>query len=391
MTTTAVTNPASTFNTSPLTGAAYSPAPATLATAGSNGSASLTQGGALPNITTTQAQATTLPQFYQNYLSNIVNQGNVDLGGMSFAPTTANQTAAFGGVQDAANAYQPGLTTAGQTTTGALGLSAVNAATPNLTTGASNSGLAAASPYLAQATAPTTQNINQYMNPYTKNVVDQIGLLNQENIANTLSPAITSGAVGSGQFGSQRGAQALAGGIANADIAALAQQTAAQQAGYGQALTAAQAQAQNALTAGQTAGTLTQQQAANQITAGQTLGSLTNTQQANQLAAAQLQAAQAQQAQTAGLAGVNAEATLGAQQQAINQAQQNYPLTALQQYAGLLQGQTIPTATSQTYTGPIPGAYSASPLATAAATAATVAGVADAATKTANAYNALTN
>jgi len=353
MTTTAVTNPASTFNTSPLTGAAYSPAPATLATAGSPGSASLTQGGALPNITTTQQQATTLPQFYQNYLSNIVNQGNVDLSGMSSVANTANQTAAFGGVQNAANAYQPGLTTAGQTATGALGLNPVTAATANLSS--------------ATNVAP---QISSFMSPYTKNVVDQIGQLNQQNIAQNLSPQITSGAVGSGQFGSQRGAQALALGISNADTAALAQQAAAEQTGYGQALSAAQGQA------------------ANQLAAGQTLGSLTNTEQANQLAASQLQASQAQQAQTAGLAGVNAEASLGAQEQALNQAAVNYPITALQQYASLLQGQTIPTATSQTYTGPIPGAYSASPLSTALGTAATIAGVVN---TTANAANTINN
>jgi len=326
------------------------PTPITLATPASD-AGSATQGGALPNITTTQAQATSIPQFYQDYLNNIATQGATNLGNMAYSGPTTNQNAAFSGVQAAGQGFQPGLTQAGQTTQGALSLNGANAAQP----------------YLAQGTQASTQDINQYMNPYTKNVVDQIGLLNQQNIANTLSPAITSGAVGSGQFGSQRGAQALAGGIATADIAALAQQAAAEQSGYGQALTAAQ------------------QQRANQLAAGQTLGSLTNTQQANQLAGAQQQAAMAQQQQTDALAAINANATIGAQEQALNQAKVNYPMTALQQYGSLLQGQTIPTATSGTYTGPIPGAYSASPLATATGTAAALTGIlnsgADAASK----------
>ena len=319
---------------------AFTPTPATLATPGSSSDGSLTQGAPLPNITTTQGQATTLPQFYQDYLNNLTTQGSSALGNMQYAGPTANQQEAFSGVQAAGQGFQPGLTQAGQTTQGALGLNAPSAAQP----------------YLSQATSVAPQ-ISQFMDPYTQHVVNSIQALNQQNIAQNLSPAITGGAVGSGQFGSKRGAQALAEGIASADTAALAQEAAAEQTGYGQALTAAQGQA------------------ANQLAAGQSLGALTNTAQANQLAAAQQQAAQAQQQQTDALAAVNANSTIGAQQQAINQAQQNYPMTALQQYGALLQGQTIPTATSQTYTGPIPGAYQASPLATTAGTIATGAGI----------------
>lgn len=321
---------------------AFTPTPATLANAGSS-SGSATQGGALPNITTTQAQSTTLPQFYQDYLNTLTTQGASALGNMYSAPNTANQEAAFSGVQAAGQTYQPGLTQAGQTTQGALGLNAPGVAQPYLTQGTNVAG-----------------QIGQFMDPYTQNVVNSIQALNQQNIAQNLSPAITGGAVGSGQFGSQRGAQALAQGISSADTAALAQEAAAEQTGYGQALTAAQ------------------NQAANQLAAGQSLGALTNTQQANQLAAAQQQAAAAQQQQSDALAAINANATIGAQQQALTQAGINYPLTALQQYGSLLQGQTIPTATSQTYTGPIPGAYQTSPLSTALGVASTGAGIVNA-------------
>ena len=55
-------------------------------------------------------------------------------------------------------------------------------------------------------------------------------------------------------------------------------------------------------------------------------------------------------------------ATLGAQQQAIGQNAQLFPLQQLANEASLLRGYTIPTSQNATYTGPIPGAYAASPL-----------------------------
>jgi hypothetical protein len=373
----------------------------------------LTQGAPLPNITTTQQQATTLPQFYQDYLSKLTTQGGTALQGMSFAGPTANQTAAFTGVQNAANAYQPGLTAAGQTATNALGIDAARGASPYITqaTGAgtnpldqlnpyaraatATTGLQQANPYLQSAAQSSAGDISQYMNPYTQNVTDAIARQNKQNIADTLSPQITAGAVGSGQFGSQRGAQALAMGISAADQAALAQQSLVQQAGYNSALQASQQQKANQLAAGQTAGNLSQQQNsllanigtsagslqqgqnASLLNAAQIQGNLLNTGQQNQLAGAQLQGSLSNQAQANALTGVNAQATIGAQQQAINQAQNNYPITALQQYGSLMQGQTIPTATSSTYTGPIPGAYQTSPLSTALGVASTGAGILD--------------
>jgi hypothetical protein len=60
---------------------------------------------------------------------------------------------------------------------------------------------------------------------------------------------------------------------------------------------------------------------------------------------------------------VNALATLGAQQQQIDQGQSLFPLQVASNAAGILRGYTVPTSVNSTYTGPIPGAYSASPLA----------------------------
>ena len=61
------TNPLSQYGVTPVSN---SPAiPNTGATAGSPSGGSFTQGAALPNITTTQSQATAAPQFYTDYLN----------------------------------------------------------------------------------------------------------------------------------------------------------------------------------------------------------------------------------------------------------------------------------------------------------------------------------
>ena len=159
------------------------------------------------------------------------------------------------------------------------------AAQPYLNSGTATNGLSSANPYLTAGSQGAEQLIGNYMNPYTKDVVNQIGVANQQNIAQNLSPAITSGAVGSGQFGSQRGANALSLGISNANIGALSQQTQALQSGYAQALAAAQAQRTNQLTAGATAGQLQSQYNTNQVNAGNIAANAANQQATNALTA----------------------------------------------------------------------------------------------------------
>ena len=205
------------------------------------------------------------------------------------------------------------------------------------------------------------------MNPYTANVVDQIRLANQQNIQQNLSPGITAGAVGGGQFGSQRGANALALGISNANIGALGQQTAALQAGYSEALKAAQQQRLNQLNAGQTAGTLQNQANVNQVTAGQTAGNLAAQQGQLLRDVGTGQAALANQTQTQGLADVNALATLGGQQQAIAQNRQLAPLEILGKQASIMSGANLPTTVTSTMKG--------SPLSAIAGLGATAAGI----------------
>jgi hypothetical protein len=82
----------------------------------------------------------------------------------------------------------------------------------------------------------------------------------------------------------------------------------------------------------------------------------------NRLLASQQLGNLAGQTQALGLGDINALSTLGGQQQTIAQNEQLFPMQQLTNMSGLLRGYTMPTSTSSSYTGPIPGAYSASPL-----------------------------
>jgi hypothetical protein len=172
----------------------------------------------------------------------------------------------------------------------------------------------------------TADNINALMNPYTTNVVDEMERLQQQNIQRNVLPMLKAGFVGSGGLGSTRYANALGQTAADAQANLLGAQTGALSQGYKDAVQAALQQAQI-----QNQAAMTQGQLANiEATAGQT--------------------------------GLKTAMDLGAQEQAQRQAVINAPLTTATNAAQLLRGYTVPTSTAQEYKGPLPGAYSASPL-----------------------------
>lgn len=292
---------------------------------------SLTQGSQMPDVTTTQTQSTTTPSWYTDYLQNIANQGNTAADNAQFVGVQPMQQQSYDLAKSNVGNYQPTLNTA----TGALG-SAINSTSP----------LAAANPYLTSAANPTYNTVQNYMNPYTQQVVSQIGDLAQQNIMQNVAPQTNAGIVGSGQFGSQRGAQALGQTLANYGQQTTAAQTGALQKGYSDAMANAQAQA------------------ALQAQIGQTAGNLASAGQQNLNNSAQIGGQLATTTQNLGLGDVNALNTLGTQQQQIAQAEQLFPLQMAQAKAGLLQGAQIPTSSTSTYTGPIPGAYQNAPLST---------------------------
>ena len=258
----------------------------------------LTQGSPLPNITTTQGQTTTAPSWYTDYLSGLAsNVSNQTTGpnAAQYVGAQPLQQQAFQAAGALPGTYQP-------TVQQAIGL-------------ASDVG-----------NADIAGNVSKYMTPYTTNVVNALGDLGQRNISQFLAPQATAASVGSGQFGSKRGAevlgQAINTGLQNLNLT----QSQALQTGYGQALTAAQ------------------QEQAQKLAASNQLGNLATT------------------GQNLSLADINALSTLGGQQQTIKQNEQLFPLQTLNSGAAALRGYQIPTAVNSTYTGPIPGAYNASPL-----------------------------
>lgn len=180
---------------------------------------------------------------------------------------------------------------------------------------------------------------NNLMSPYIHNVVCAIGTLGEQNILNNIAPQATAGLVGSGQFGSTRGVGALGQTLANAGAQITGQQACALEKGYFQAQCAAEKEIQNELNAGNLMNTIANSTSALGINCENTL------------------------------------ATLGAQCQAIKQNAQCFALNEANKASGVLKGYTIPTAVSSTYCGPIPGAYNASPLSTAAGLAALAGGI----------------
>jgi hypothetical protein len=258
--------------------------------------ADLFQGSLLPSTTTTTSTQQTAPEFYTNYLQDVANLGQnaVQQGGVAgFGPL---QQQAFNMAPSTAFSGQ-GAATQAQALTGAAGTTS----------------------------APSI--INDYMNPYTGKVVDEMARLQQQNLQRNVLPTIAGGGVGTGSFGSRRQQQALGQSLADMQANLTGQQYGALNTGYQNAMQSAQADLNRQLQAGQGMSNVAQQQY--QIGSG----------------------------------GLNTLSSLGASQQAQGQRQLDYPMVQAQNYANLLQGLNIPTGQVQQTVSPgQQGQYTNSPL-----------------------------
>lgn len=357
----------------------------------------LTEGNPVEAVPVSSTQQTILPDWYTNYAMDILaNQQAVSSNpyttyqGPRLADFTADQQAGFGATRNNAFAYQPDLSTATAQTQGQFGRSGLSAAQPNLqqagqyATQSTNAlGLSMAQPYLQQAGNTSVQNIGAYMNPYTEQVVNRIGQLGTRTLKEQILPGIESEMIRAGQFGGTRQAELTGRAIRDAMEGISAQQTQALQEGYGQGLTASQADLARQAQLGQMAGSLGFQQqgalaqAGQQMgTLGQQIGALYNSDTAQQLAAAQQLAQMAQQSQQQGLAGAGALQQVGALQQQQGQKnldiayedfmrQQAYPQEQIKAMIGALQGvqPAVPQGAMKAGTE-VPGAFSPSLLST---------------------------
>lgn len=246
--------------------------------------ADIFQGSPLPALTKTTQTQTTAPEFYTNYLQDVANlgQAGVQMGGVAGLSPLQMQamnmapTAAFSGL-------------------GTMGTGA------DLAT--------------ASGTTAAPSMVNQYMNPYTQNVVDEMARLQNRQIQESILPSLKGAAGAMGQFGSQRQYQATGNTLRDLQADLLGKQYGALNTGYQNAMTAAQTDLQRQMQAGQTLGTLGQQQ------------------------------------QTAATSGLGTLSTLGGAEQAQAQKMLDYPMAQAQAYSKLLQGYSIPTGTTQQEVG----------------------------------------
>lgn len=262
---------------------------------------SITQGAPLPDVTKTTTTTQTAPDYYTNYLTQIAQAGQSQLGKTAaegVAGYDPLQTQGYGALPTAATAYQPGLTAASQTAASA-------------------------------AKGITPERISALMNPYTTNVVDEMARLSQQNVQRNLLPSLKAGFVGSGGLGSQRYAGALGQSMSDVQRDLTGQQYGALSKGYEGALKAA-------------------------------IDEMTG-----QTAASRAQAEIAGKQQELGLTGASALTKAGAERQKYQQALLDYPVTQAANVAGLLRGYQVPISSQQKFVGPEAGLYQQSPLATA--------------------------
>ncbi len=295
--------------------------------------------GSAATSTTSQ---TILPDWYTNYAMQIVANQNAasalpyqTFGGPRVAEFSPTQQQAIGMTGQAANAYQPFLTQATQATQTAMGAPGA---------------LDVAQPYLSGAAQTAPAVVGQYMNPYTENVVNRIAELGARNLSENILPGIEGRYIAAGQlgFGGRQPGSGTPSGMmtdtarAVRDVSSdiLGKQSEALQAGYGQALNAAQTDLSRMGQLAQTAGGLGYQQTGQQLAGAEQLAGL------------------GAQAQQLGLTGAGALADVGAQQQ--GQAQKNIDVA----YADFLRQQGYPQEQINNMVATLGGIKSAVPTAT---------------------------
>jgi hypothetical protein len=108
-------------------------------------------------------------------------------------------------------------------------------------------------PYLAQAGRNTADVTQQFMNPYTEQVVNRIGQMGTRALNEQILPGIEGSMIRAGQFGGTRQAELMGRAVREATEGISAQQAAALQQGYTQSLTAAQREQERQGALGETA------------------------------------------------------------------------------------------------------------------------------------------
>lgn len=190
--------------------------------------------------------------------------------------------------------------------------------------------LAAASPYLQAAGQSSAQNIGQYMSPYQQNVMDVMAKQGARNLTENLLPGVSDAFIRAGQFGSSRMGEFGSRALRDTQEAVLNQQAQLANQGYGQAMSASQADLARQVQLAGTVGSISGADLSRTLQGAQQYGALG--QMAGQLTTAQ-QNLLANVGQTAGqLTGQQMQnlANLGQMQTGAGQSQQQFGLNAAQ-------------------------------------------------------------
>jgi hypothetical protein len=329
--------------------------------------------------------------------ANVANMPYEGYSGNRVAGLTPYQEQAYKKTAEDVGSWIPSMNQA-MTQTGALtsGMGASQAASPYIQqaaqanplaaaqgymqTGLEAGGLQSASPYLQQAKQSVVGGIQNYMNPYTQNVTDQIAKLGARNLSENLLPSVSDAFIKAGQFGGTRMGEFGSRALRDTQESILGQQSQALQQGYGQAMGAAQqdasrlaqlastagglgqAQQQAYLTAAQQSGSLAAQRAQQLANLGQMSGQLASTDINRQLAAQQqlgalTQASQALNAQDRAALEASGSAYQSQQQREIDSARQKfaeeqaYPRQTLDWLSTQIRGMAPITPQTTTQTG----------------------------------------
>jgi len=316
-----------------------------------------TSGGALGFLTsgTTPGQSqqesessTALPSWYTNYTQQILNTAAQ----YAATPYQAYQGPRVAGqdalTKQASAEAAPLAATAGAGTQAASNLVNQGVGQVQGSVAPGQGGLAAAQPYLNNASTPAYSNVNSYMNPYNQNVTNAIANAGNTQFQNYTLPALQSSIIGAGNItgNSTQGANLLENALQQNNQNITNAQAGALQSGYQGSLGAAQTDAARQAGLASTAGNLgTQQQTAMQnagthvINAGGALQNI-NSQGLNNTTSA-----------------IGTQNTLGQQNQQQVQAnenlayqdflnQKNDPLAKAGVMQGALAGIQVPTTTT---------------------------------------------
>lgn len=288
------------------------------------------------SVTTYGQSSTNVPTWLSDYTQGLIARANSVSAepyqayqGPRVAAFNENQTNAQDAVKNNQGIWQNDINSA-STMIGGAGVA---------------SGLAAANPYLQAGTGSYTDQVQKYMDPYAKNVIDRSSELANRNFTEKLMPSIKSNFIKAGAYGSagqQRAVgQALrdtTGEVQSQSLAALSDAYRSGADIYGQ-------EASRNLTAGATAGQLANADAGRSLQAGQALGTLgtLRSQLAGQDVGALAQVGQEQQAQVQR----NYDTAYGD-----FQAQRDYPKNQTEWLNSIIRGTNVGQTTNTTQTGP---------------------------------------